>query len=106
MSSLEDLDGALKKASFSERPVWDFILDNIVVASVEGVRNPIDTKKLLDGLERVHSHLINAETIVQTYKGLKVPGFTHENVEVLKKELQLFSKKINLDIQALKVKQV
>ena len=104
MSSLKDLDGALKKASISERAVWDFILDKIVVASVEGVRNPIDAKNLLDGLEKVHSHLINTETIIQTYEDLKIPGFTHEAVDVLKKELQIFSKKVNLDIQSLKVK--
>lgn len=104
MSSLKDLDEVLKKAALSERAVWDFILDNVVVASVEGVRNPLDVKKLLDGLEKVHGHLINAGTIVQTYEDLKVPGFTHENVEALKKELQTFSKKVNLDIQALKVK--
>ena len=104
MSSLKDLDGALKKASISERSVWDFILDNIVVASVEGVKNPIDAKKLLDGLEKVHSHLVNSETIIQTYEDLKILGFTHENVEVLKRELQTFSKKVNLDIQALKQK--
>jgi len=104
MSSSKDLEGALKKASLSERPVWDFILENVVVASVEGVKNPIDAKKLLDGLEKVHSHLINAGTIIQTYADLNMPGFTHENVEALKNELQIFSKKINLDIQALKQK--
>lgn len=102
MSSLKDLDEALKKASVSEKSVWGFILDNIVIASVEGVKDPMDAKKLLDGLEKVHSHLINAETIIQTYEDLKMPGFSHENVEALKRELQVFSKKVNLDIQALK----
>jgi hypothetical protein len=102
MSSLKDLDEALKKASVSEKSAWGFILDNIVIASVEGVKNPMDAKKLLDGLEKVHSHLINAETIIQTYEDLKMPGFSHENVEALKRELQVFSKKVNLDIQALK----
>lgn len=103
MSSLDDLNKVLNKASISEKVVWNFILDNVVVASVENVKN-IDAKRLLDGLEKIHSHLVNSETIIQTYEDLNIPGFSHENVKLLKNELQIFSKKVNLDIQALKQK--
>lgn len=103
MFSLKDLDTALKKAGDSEKAVWDLLLGSIVTASVDGVESA-DAPGLLDRLEKIHSHLVNAENIIQVYDGLGVPGFTPESVGGLKRELSELSRKINQDIQVLKRK--
>ena len=101
--SLKNLNVALKKASTSEKLVWDFIMSNIKTASVEKV-DLVDVNVLLNGLEKVYGHLMNTEKLIMAYEDMKIPGFICENTETLKNELQDFTKKVNLDVQSLKRK--